>query len=266
MSKVMVTIHGAGKQPSTFYQEGVAALTARLGYEPACMPVWWADLLNVGPAVKTLEFDESGQLVADPKVAERAALRQALAREMGIPESEVAEREITPSDVEEKGLLDLPIAAIDVVNDVVEYVLNPAGQAPMRQQLIDSLEQVCGQYDQVILVSHSLGTVISFDVLHDHADRYPVSIWFTLGCPLAKLVRLRQRTSDLGKISPATVAKWWNMYDTNDPVADPIAPAFPAYQVYDDYVRNAPYPFYSIQAHDYWRNPQVLDILASVLR
>ena len=51
MSKVLVNIHGAGKQMSDFYVEGLAALTGILGAEPACLPCWYADLSNIGVPV-----------------------------------------------------------------------------------------------------------------------------------------------------------------------------------------------------------------------
>ena len=125
------------------------------------------------------------------------------------------------------------------------------------------LDQAVQEYDEIVLASLSLGTVVSFDVLKQSADRYKIASWFTTGSPLAKLRRVGARPSDLGVIAPANVARWLNLYDTTDIIADAIGPQFPDYRLYDVFVQVGNDP---ISAHDYFNNGETLDLLADAMR
>lgn len=121
------------------------------------------------------------------------------------------------------------------------------------------------QFDDIVLVSHSLGTLVAFDVLHDCADAINrISYWVTMGCPLAKVQRLGKR-GDLGHIGYQTIRRWYNIYDTTDIVANALGPLFPSmnYFLYDIFVDVAKDP---LPAHDYMTNPETLDILAAIMK
>lgn len=253
MSKVLVNIHGAGKQLSDFYVEGLSALTAILGSGPACLPCWYADLSNIGVAV--FGIDDAG---LSPEALE---FRAAFEQELDERRQEI-EAQMPPTGVE-FGLTDTASSIVDPVADVTRYLFDHAVQTAIKQRLADALEEATQDYDETILVSHSLGTVVAFDVLRESAGRYRISRFFTMGSPLRKLVRLRQRSSDVGAISDATVPVWRNLYDTTDAVADAIGPAFPGYPIQDVFVQVATAP---LPSHDYWRNAQVLNMIADTLK
>ena len=78
-----------------------------------------------------------------------------------------------------------------VAQDVFLYLYDAVIARKVRDQLVVGLTQA-QEYDQVILVSHSLGTVIAFDVLLQNTEFIPkISHWLTLGCPIHKVMRLR---------------------------------------------------------------------------
>lgn len=250
MKRVMVNVHGAGKQMSNFYAEGLKALTRLLGAEPAMRPCWYADLSNIGSAVFGVGED------LPPEADEfRTALRQEIREQ---------KKAVEAGQEAEFGLIDAAAAiAADLVADVTRYVFDPDLASAIQARLHDVLAKASVEADDIVLVSHSLGTVVAFDALHDAASRYKVSKFFTMGSPLLKLVHLRRRSSDLGQISPATVPLWRNLYDTTDPVADAIGPGFPGYPIQDVFIQVADAP---VPSHDYWRNPQVLAMLAETMK
>jgi hypothetical protein len=154
---------------------------------------------------------------------------------------------------------------LGVIRQVCQYLGNHRTQGAVQTRIREKLDSVISAYDEIVLVTHSLGTVVAFDVLHDCADRYDkISHWFTLGSPLAKVMRLGRR-SDLGRINYRTVKHWFNLYDTTDVIANALGPLFskPDYLIYDIFVDVAEEP---MPSHDYFRNSQTLDYIAAAMR
>ncbi len=151
------------------------------------------------------------------------------------------------------------------VRQVCQYLTQADIVTRMQAPLVAALDQATNNFDEVVVASHSLGSVITFDVLHDHADTYnKVSHWFTLGCPLLKIQRLGHR-SDLGLIGYATVKHWFNVYDTTDLVANALGPGFskPDYLMHDIFIDIAQDP---LPSHDYYDNSDTLDLIAAAMR
>ncbi|MBI4789047.1 MAG: hypothetical protein HY782_18605 [Chloroflexi bacterium] len=152
-----------------------------------------------------------------------------------------------------------------VIKEVCQYLANANVQSAIQTQVKQKLDQAALAYDEIVLVSHSLGTVVTFDVLHDCADQYAkVTHWFTLGCPLVKVMRIGQRR-DLGKINYGTVKHWFNIYDSTDLVANALGPSFcrPEFLLHDIFVDIASDP---LPSHDYFTNPQTLEYIAAAMR
>ncbi|MFB7054936.1 hypothetical protein ACFCXT_17675 [Streptomyces vinaceus] len=81
----------------------------------------------------------------------------------------------------------------------------------------------------VIVVSHSLGTVVAYEALHEYKG--PVALWVTLGSPLALGGVVLQRLVPQPPSCPDEVQAWHNFWDRNDVIvgrprlADWIAPS-----------------------------------------
>ncbi|OIJ95037.1 hypothetical protein BIV24_09730 [Streptomyces colonosanans] len=81
----------------------------------------------------------------------------------------------------------------------------------------------------LVVVSHSLGTVVAYEALHDYEG--PVALWVTLGSPLALGGVVLQRLVPRPPSCPEGVGVWHNFWDRNDVVvgrpqlADWIAPS-----------------------------------------
>lgn len=68
----------------------------------------------------------------------------------------------------------------------------------------------------LVVVSHSLGTVVAYEALHEYGGAVPV--WITLGSPLALGAVVLDRLVPRPASCPANVASWLNFWDRDDVV------------------------------------------------
>lgn len=123
--------------------------------------------------------------------------------------------------------------------DVYQYIKNPK-----IRQVID--EGVCAAIEpgvETVVVSHSLGTVIAYNVLRQKSEplNWNVPLFVTLGSPLG-VREIRKSVTDLSPParSPHSVSKWYNAMDERDfvalypltPNSFPLDPAAPEIENY----------------------------------
>lgn len=102
-----------------------------------------------------------------------------------------------------------------VTADVAKYLTNPAIQRTINDGVLQAIKP--GQ--EAVVVSHSLGTVVAYNVLMSRPTQFPavsVPLFVTLGSPLAvNAVKSRLRPHTF----PKPVAKWYNAMDPDDVVS-----------------------------------------------
>lgn len=101
---------------------------------------------------------------------------------------------------------------------------------PMRQAirslLLDTLQETSRQADKLLVVAHSMGTMVAYDVLRNCPECPVVDTLITLGSPLGiEEVQDELKAPDVDRIDfpAARLGRWINLYDPLDPVcgADP---------------------------------------------
>lgn len=253
MKKGLVITHGAGKAMSNFHVETVNALAGLMGQPPPFITCWYGDLYDIGTPVSGID---DAQLTPEARKFKEDFARMVVARKRAI------EATLPPEEVEGP-LSDAAFLIGDVVRDVLGYLFtDKAFQREVQKRLREKLLEAKSQFDQTVLLSHSLGTVVSFDVMRAGAKDFNVETYITTGSPLLKCVVLGARSPDVGQITRQSVPKWVNYFDTTDPVADPISPRFPGYPVEDIFVNVHDLP---VESHDYYRNASVLKAVAAAL-
>ena len=152
----------------------------------------------------------------------------------------------------------------------------------INNRLLKMLEKYKGY--NIMLVSHSMGTIISFDVLTFLAQHIPVKTFVTIGSPLALPVVIgkiaaEQKRLQNGKthmITPRCVTEhWYNLSDIHDKVAF-------NYDLADDFSENSnkvkPHDFLVVnnyeangernahKSYGYLRTPEFSKILDEFIR
>ena len=257
--KVMVIVHGAGSFPSDYYKPLVAAIEQRLGGPFNYIPVYYADITNpLIPGIAPLTVPPDPPAAAKFKQDFLAEMQRSYDALQTSPQSVgVSASSFGTGNVGGISLVQI------IVKEVGNYLFTSSIASRIQTRIVAALDRAAQEYDQIVFASLSLGTVVAFDVLKLFADRYKISYWFTAGCPLGKLRRLDVRPPGVGAIAPASVAHWYNLYDTHDLVASAIGPEFADYRLHDIYVEVGNDP---INAHDYFNNGQTLDMLADAMR
>lgn len=114
-----------------------------------------------------------------------------------------------------------PIAdwSIDTfTRDVWVYLLHNQ----VRQPIHAIVDQAIPAAEPCVVVSHSLGTVVAYNVLTERGSRDNVRAWITLGSPLGIEAIYRRLPSSLTPVprrAPAGIASWYNARDPEDIVA-----------------------------------------------
>ncbi len=96
----------------------------------------------------------------------------------------------------------------------------------LRSRLLDELRAASETADRVVVVSHSMGTMVAYDVLRNCESCPMVDTLFTLGSPLGiREVQDELLATDAGHVDfpAAKLQHWINVYDPLDPIcgADP---------------------------------------------
>jgi len=102
--------------------------------------------------------------------------------------------------------------ALDLLIDVPLYL------GPQGEYIRNVVKAVIAKHPHCVLVGHSLGSVISYEILRqaqeqDNFNCLPVSAFVTLGSPLSLLFSCLPPTSQMKKEFPF---KWENFYYPND--------------------------------------------------
>lgn len=258
MSKVIVFVHGAGKYKKTWYREPLDALTALLGAEPTAVGVYFSDLASVGASQGVAARSKKNRLDGDEVNNFKAAFAMLVQSDFNaLPQYE---RHNAAFTMPAQFLAE--IIATDLTQ-VAGYLFDSKTYNAIQTRMRDGLNQALGMGDEIVVASHSLGSLVAFDCLKETAGNSNVASFFTLGSPLSKLRRLNIRTADFGAI-PGNVGEWLNLYDTTDPVANALGPVFPSrpFRLRDVFVDVETDP---IRSHDYFRNEETLTELAAAL-
>lgn len=98
--------------------------------------------------------------------------------------------------------------------DVFNYLTNPN----IRQVIDTGVEQAIPEESDAVIVSHSLGTVVGYNVLR-HISNRKVPLFVTLGSPLALNV-IKKKLAQIKPIKfPEIVDEWCNALDKRDVVS-----------------------------------------------
>jgi hypothetical protein len=252
--RVMVLVHGGGDIPEDYYESLVSAINAQLSKPLAFISAYYSDVMTK-PAMGIAAAVESPE-VAKFKAAYEKQLRLAHTR----TQEDFPARGMTAA-----GFLGIDAALADTIKEVAGYLFDANATTQVRERLIRALDQAAHDFDEIVLVSHSLGTIVSFDVLKQFAHRYKIAQWYTLGSPIGKLIKLGVRDGAPGEIATPQVARWHNVYDTNDFVAGTISPfcfsdACHVHDIFMEIAATMP------AAHDYFNNAEVQAMLAGAMK
>jgi hypothetical protein len=236
----LLLVHGrsqGGKDPVKLKAEWLDALSKGLQKAGLAMPAnvdidfpFYGDRLD--------EFARQFALPADPAIVPKGSpvfdeyqeFRRQIADEMraraGITDAQVR-AEMGPAPVAEKGvenwgwvqaivrLLDRHLTGVSettievFLRDVFLYVKRPGVR-----NVIDKIVADMVKPDTAVVVGHSLGTVVAYNVIRAAARKIP--LYVTVGSPLG-IRAIRGTLSPIG--NPVGTKGWYNAYDAHDIVS-----------------------------------------------
>lgn len=237
----IVMVHGRkqeGKDPVALEKEWRDALTYGLARASRSLPAevefrfpFYGDelarLVEQVESPSALDANARGtETDADPTL--RGEILEEVAFGLGLTLEDI-EREYRPTEARPRGprnweWVQAILRAIDrvpgvnsgvidlVTRDVYVYLTFPGVR-----RTIDSLVAAAFDDQETVVIAHSLGTVVAYNVLLTRAAEHPVPRFLTLGSPLG--VRALQRHLASPLVRPPAVGSWRNAYDERDVVA-----------------------------------------------
>jgi len=244
MAKVIIAIHGLGNKPAAnlmelwwwkSISEGLRKHTKNKYHKPVFKLVYWADVLYDHPKDANCTDPEDPYYISEPYEPETYPLQ--------IKDHSYRKR-IMDSVVEELNkifLNDDYSLNFTAINDLIienyfqdlnaYYSDKINGKyKPVKETLRDRLKTVLIDHrdDEILLIAHSMGSIIAFDVLSLFENEVQIDTLITLGSPLGMPVvvskianELKLKNHKTGKLgAPASIKDYWyNFSDLEDKVA-----------------------------------------------
>ncbi len=260
MANVIIAIHGLGNKPSKQLLEHWWKLAMTEGLRakgkktilPKFEMVYWADLLYDKPQSESEPdmdspyfLNEKYEMSSFNEKHENHNIREKiidfLNRQMNrifLNEDLSLNYSFITDSIIRKYFKDLEIYYNGHSED--ENADNDNKRDLIRQRLLVVLEK--HKHDTIMLVSHSMGSIIAFDVLTFLAPHIKIHTFITIGSPLGlpvvvTKIALEQRTtmndnSHHMQTPPGITTNWYNFSDIQDKVAF-------NYKLNDDFAENA---------------------------
>lgn len=265
---VAILIHGIGSQKKNWARDFRMALTKELGADAdrvQLVDAYWAPASTLRELVRPSFALASGSAVTVEDETYMRTTREfarMLAADGGAPSNTLT---FGLGDVLNfiKNKLS---TAEDLIADVGNYVARNGVRTAVQQVLHEALGGSAVAGDKpTLIVSHSQGTIISYDVLRQAGHNYPgLRTWITMGSPLRKYLAFPLEWGKLQLGMPDGL-RWLNLYDKQDIVGKDLRGALDWRHLQPedipvDNARNSSGP------HDHWANPQVVKAVAEEIR
>ena len=154
---------------------------------------------------------------------------------------------------------------LDLLLDLPLYMGNPRGDR-VRKVVFEEIRKAMEETPAgVILVGHSLGSVIAYDVVRENLKSItplPIKALVTFGSPLDWITKLRVADGDLtGTKFPIGNVRWYNYFDPKDPVCVMRELSEGMFQKFEENLPTLS-DLYGVKAHTaYWKSPKIADVV-----
>lgn len=263
----VILVHGIGNQQKNWSNDFRENLKIKLNdsFERVKLDdAYWAPLSTVKelvhPSLAASLTDDGAAREAE--IFDRTVKQVAQVLEASVP---AAPQGFGPGDFQGR-IRSVLGSAAEVVADIGNYVARNGVRTAVQNVVHFKLGQAELLKVPVLLISHSQGTVICYDVLRQAGVNYQhLRTWITMGSPLRKyyLSHLQWGRQPLGM--PKKL-RWVNLYDEKDPVGNDLkgVVSWKSPVPKDHIVDNVQYA--KGGAHDHWHNAQVVKNIASEIR
>ena len=300
MTKIIIGIHGLANKPDKkIHADGwvnsiAEGLRTNCGINSPSFEfegVYWADLLYKYPLHGDINYtfdalyDSQPYIPAKPGALQKYRdkwLDRARADIQSILDNLVdGTKKTLGLDAVADFLLARKLKDLDFYYDEQRQIANRTGELKQaREVLQDELASIllAHKADDIMLIAHSMGSIISYDVLRNLGNpdqglrvSHFVTVGSPLGLPYVKLRVMQERTYDPVVRTPTIVNKSWiNFADRKDPVAfdthlkDDYGPNASGIEVRDDLILND-YENNHHKIFGYLRAPEVAEHIRDFL-
>ena len=210
----IVYVHGAGPQEHrTIMKRRIDEVLFGANQLEQSIMAYYADILNAEPPIAA-PFE-----ALDPEIAdlELAFLNHATAVAAA---DAAAGPGALPGGLEGVNLPDpvFTVVASIASTDVINYLLRDAGV-----QIRDRVSAAIPGNEPIVVVAHSLGTIVAYDVLSERTD-LDVRLFLTLGCPLG-VGNVQKRIGDRSGTASQGAAERRGLAEPRGPVGSGSAGA-----------------------------------------
>ncbi len=291
MGKVIIAIHGLGNKPAAnimqewwwkSISEGLQNHTKNIYHKPTFKVVYWADVLYDQPKDEKctdpenpLYLDEPYEPEIFPQIIKDHAVRQKIMDAIVFEVNKIFLND--DYSLNFSSLNDLIMKKY--FKDLNAYYSNGLNnsQQPIRETLRNRLKSVLVEHinDDILLIAHSMGSIIAFDVLSLFSDEVQIDTLITMGSPLgfpsviskiANELKLKNRKTHKLEAPSSIKNNWFNFSDLEDRVAfnykldDDISESLNGIKVFDFVVNNnytTRGKYNPHKAYGYLRTPEV---------
>ena len=212
----IVYVHGAGPQEHrTILKRRIDGALFGANQLDQSIMAYYGDILNLEPPIPG-PFEAAAPEIAELELAflNRATAVAAADAANGAPPVDPGG---IPGPLEGVNFPDpvFTVVASIASTDVINYLFHDAGQ-----QIRDRVSASIPGNEPIVVLAHSLGTIVAYDVLSERTD-LDVRLFLTLGSPLG-VGNVQERIGDRSgppASVPPNVAAWQNRADPLDPVA-----------------------------------------------
>ncbi|MDZ7606722.1 MAG: alpha/beta hydrolase [Cyclobacteriaceae bacterium] len=247
MNKVIIGIHGLGNKPPRrtevrWWKAAMIEGLKRIGKTP-WLPdfelVYWADLIYEKPLDTSVQNPEDKLYLEEPYIPGAAQLAPPENHEFRKKVMEFVEHRLDGILLNEDFTINYSALTDKIMRryftDLVAYYSDNLSHADVsivsvRERIRHRLVEIVQKYQgrEIILIGHSMGSIIAYDVLTFLIPRATISQFITIGSPLGFPVvqgRIASEWKQAGmeirrlKSPPGITGKWINFADLRDRVA-----------------------------------------------
>lgn len=245
MAQIIIGIHGLGNKPPASILEKWWKMAIREGLRAIGQPrffyrfklVYWADLLYPQP-MDPKERNPKAPLYLEDPYQRAKYFRRGSTANWKHRIYDYLEDQLEKLLVSEKFFLKLNVIGDLIIRhffrDLAVYygeteLESSEKPAQVRKLIRDRLKQVLYQYRDydILLIAHSMGSIIAYDVLTELASEIEIDTLVTIGSPLGLPIIMRrikaeaaarQQPADNLPIPDNILSNWYNFSDLDDKV------------------------------------------------